>query len=205
MPPPQAQSVWNSLEIAKLLVSGLTPMVVLAVGFWVQRLLKAIESAQWKSRTVIEWRIKVYEEFSPILNEIYCYLVYVGDWKATTPPEILNRKRVLDQRFNIVRPLFSEQFTTIYNNFIDLCFRTYRGKGIDAGLRTGFQSRKEALGESWDETWENLFVESADKTPREDIVKAYELLTDLLARELGLEFVATPGPPQPESDPGKSM
>ncbi|HEY0348815.1 MAG TPA: hypothetical protein VGC60_11755 [Pyrinomonadaceae bacterium] len=71
MNPPQP--TWNSLEIVKLLVSGLTPIVVLIIGIWISRSLKRLEFLQWTNQKITEKRIAVFEELAPLLNDLLCY------------------------------------------------------------------------------------------------------------------------------------
>lgn len=62
------EATWNSLEIAKLVVAGLTPLFVATIGFWLNRRLKSLEQAQWSQQKVIERRIKAYDELAQPLN-----------------------------------------------------------------------------------------------------------------------------------------
>ena len=73
-------SVWNSLECVKLAVSVLTPVMVLIVGLWVKGLAQKLEDMQWANRTLVEWRIKVYDEVAPKLNDLLCYFTFLGNW-----------------------------------------------------------------------------------------------------------------------------
>ena len=58
-------TLWNSLEVAKLLVSALTPLAVLTFGFWINRRLKRVEHLQWASQKVIEKRLVVFDQVAP--------------------------------------------------------------------------------------------------------------------------------------------
>lgn len=82
----QGTSVWNSLEVVKLLVGIITPMVVILLGILVTRLAKRMEALQWARRTIIEKRIQVYDEVAPQLNDLLCFFTLVGGWKDLTPP-----------------------------------------------------------------------------------------------------------------------
>jgi hypothetical protein len=58
-----AAAEWNSLEIVKLLVAGLTPLVVAGLTFYVTRAVNRaagrVEEVQAASRRVIERRLKL--------------------------------------------------------------------------------------------------------------------------------------------------
>jgi hypothetical protein len=55
---------WNSLEIAKLAVAALTPILLLALGYMVSR-------ATRRSETLIESRLKLYEKW--LLSSTICF------------------------------------------------------------------------------------------------------------------------------------
>jgi hypothetical protein len=120
-------STWNSLEVAKLLVSALTPVAVVSLGLWVNRLSRRLEASQWANQAIVEWRMKIYDELASRLNDLLCYFTFVGNWKELTPPEIVNIKRVLDKRVYTVAPLFSDEFRNRYDALINSCFETYVG------------------------------------------------------------------------------
>jgi hypothetical protein len=113
--------VWNSLEVAKLAASLLTPLLLLALGIWVHRISKRFEATQWANQKVIEKRLSVYDELAPLLNKLLCLYTYVGDWKELTPPEIVQTKRDVDRIFYINEFLLTDVVER-YHEFIALCF-----------------------------------------------------------------------------------
>ena len=149
----QPQSVWNSLEIAKLAASLLTPLFLLFVGIWVSRLTERFKVTLWANQKVIEKRIDVYDKIAPMLNDLYCYFSYIGNWKEITPIQIIDIKRNLDKTFYIYAALFSPEFQKLYFTFIHLCFETYVGAGKNAKLRTyianQFENRIKASQSKW--------------------------------------------------------
>jgi hypothetical protein len=183
-------SVWNSLEVAKLLVSIITPVVILMLGIWVSRLAQRVESLQWASRTIIEKRIAVYDEVAPQLNDLFCYFTFIGNWKELTPPEIVAIKRVLDRKVHIALPLFSPRLKFHYDKFMKISYQTHSGFGRDARLKTSLDAHREAAGEKWDAEWDQLFLcktsGEEEAAQRHTIKTAYEELMNSFARELGL-------------------
>ena len=135
------QSPWNSLEIAKLIASSATPLLILCLGVVIQQAVRRIEAVQWANRRIVEKRLEVYDTLAPLLNDLLCYFSYVGNWKELTPPQVVAAKRALDKRVHLAAPLFSPGFLGLYNEFIHLCFSTYNGMGEDAKLRTRFDDR----------------------------------------------------------------
>ena len=59
------ESTWNTLEIAKLAVSVLTPAAIAILGIYIHRVTKRFEDSQWKSQKLIEKRIAIYDDLAP--------------------------------------------------------------------------------------------------------------------------------------------
>jgi hypothetical protein len=180
-----ANNLWNSLEIVKILIAIISPLVIAFIGYKINSILLKIEKTQWINKTVVEWKIKIYEDITPDANDIYCFFMYIGDWKRISPLEIVEKKRRLDKVINLSSPIFSDRVKESYDNFIDSCFEEFRGKGLDLGLKTGFDSRK-TYADSWNIEWEGLFVDN--KTPREKIKQSYELFVRNLSKDLDLSL-----------------
>jgi hypothetical protein len=94
--PIAGSKVWNSLEICKLSASVATPVLVFLLGYLLwngqQRLLQHWERDQFEQRRsaeadvkererIREFRLAIYSQVGPILNEIVSYHFYVGRWK----------------------------------------------------------------------------------------------------------------------------
>jgi hypothetical protein len=65
----------------------------------VARLTERFKVTLWTNQKVIEKRIDVYDKLAPMLNDLYCYFYYVGNWKELTPIRIIETKRKLDKTF----------------------------------------------------------------------------------------------------------
>jgi hypothetical protein len=177
--------IWNSLEIAKFIVSIVTPLIVLLLGVWINRRLKILEHLQWANQKLIDKRLKIYEELIPLLNDILCYFTYIGCWKELEPTKVIKLKRTVDKIVYVNSPLFVKEFLEKYNNFIGLCYSTYSGWGNDAKLRTAFHRRKESC-EDWNSEWENSFTDKSEITDPTQIKKAYLEFVQLFAKEIGI-------------------
>src|SRR5919106_4136348 len=112
---------WSSLEITKLVVSALTPILLFVLGYMVTKASRRVEEAQrdaarrfeeaqWASRKLIESRLALFEEMAPKLNDLFSCFMLVGQFREVTPPEALSRKRELDRIFHSHAPLFSPEF-----------------------------------------------------------------------------------------------
>ena len=185
----QTQSTWNSVEITKLFVDALTPILIVFLGIWVNRIAKRFEQAQWTNQKLIEKRITIYDELAPMINDLYCYFMCVGNWKELTPVQIVELKRKLDKKIYVYVSLFSEQFVRVYHEFIHECFETYTGAGHDAKLRTLLDhptggDRTKSSSVAWQSDWEKLF--STNASPLDQVRTAYETLMSRFAEELGV-------------------
>ena len=135
-------SVWNSLEVAKLVSGLLTPSVIAVVGIWINHITKRFEQRMWKSQKLIERRSEIFDEMAPLFNDLLCYFCHVGCWKDLTPPEVIALKRKLDMPIHLAAPLFPFEFFAACSEFQNLCYETYRGWGSDACLRTTWDGAK---------------------------------------------------------------
>lgn len=182
----QVPPVWNTLEIAKLLVSALTPLLLLLIGLWINRSLKRLEYLQWTNQKVTEKRIAVFEELAPLLNDLLCYFTFVGCWKDLNVPEIIERKRKMDRIVHVNAPLFSKEFSDRYHDFIEACYSTYSGWGKDAKLRTLPERRKAAAGGAWKPEWDGYFADAKDCSDPKVVRSKYETLMSCFSEELGV-------------------
>ncbi len=134
------QSTWNSIEIIKIVIGVLTPLVLLFLGIWVNRIAKRVENTQWANQKLIEKRIAIYDELAPLVNDLYCYYRGVGNYKKITPADVIDIKRKLDKRVYVYASLFSSEFLDIYKEFINSYFIPFGGeRGEDAKLRTSIE------------------------------------------------------------------
>ncbi len=179
------QATWNSLEIAKLVVAGMTPLFVAVIGFWLNRRLRSLEQAQWSRQKVVERRIKAYDELAPSLNDLFCFFCYVGSWKELDPPTLVSLKRTLDRTAHISAPLFDREFLQRYATFLDTCFATFGGWGDDAKLRTLPDRREQAAGNGWEPRWSQCFAERSEASEPSEVKESYVELMAYLARAIG--------------------
>jgi hypothetical protein len=178
-------STWTSLEVAKLAVAALTPILVLMIGFIIARATRRVEQAQWASRTLIEKRLELFDKMAEPLNDLFCFFRLVGDFQKITPPDAIARKRVLDKLFFTHEALMSEEFGTRYRAFIDSCFLPYTAVGHDARLKASAQRQKAERRDRWDDAWRNCFVDDALVTPLGTISNEYRALMSCFAEQVG--------------------
>jgi len=179
-----AASGWTLLEVAKLIVAFLTPLLLILIGIYVHRVTKRFEQLQWLGQKLVEKRLAIYDDLAPLFNDLLCYFTYVGCWRDLKPPEVVSLKRRLDKSIHLAAPLFSEDFFTACMNFQQHCFETYTGWGRDALLRTQFERRQDAYGDEWDSDWNDCF--SSKISEPNDIRAAYQRVMKVFARDIGV-------------------
>jgi hypothetical protein len=113
-----AENPWNSLEVAKLGISILTPVSVAVLGWIISRRMKRFEQAQWANQKLIERRLSLYDELAPELNKLFCFYTWVGYWKDITPGDTIGAKRTLDKKVNIYRYLLGDDFYQHYQSLM---------------------------------------------------------------------------------------
>jgi hypothetical protein len=178
-------SQWTSLEIAKLVVAVLTPVLLFVLGIIVRRAASRVEDAQWGSRKLIERRLELYEEIAPRLNDLFCFFMRVGHFREVEPPKAIAVKRELDRTLHAHAPLFSREFEDSYREFMNACFKAFTGLGEDAKLRTFVQAQRYERGSSWKSEWERMFADGEESTP-DEIDASYNRLMDHFAEEVGV-------------------
>jgi hypothetical protein len=183
-----AQTEWSSLEIAKLAVGALVPILLFTLGISVTRAARRVEDAQWASRKLIEHRLTIYERMAPKLNDLLCFFGLFGQFKEVTPPEALKRKRDLDREFFARKALFSQDFAADYAAFIDACFMPYTEVGHDARFRTSpvRQKKERSRTATWDDHWRDMFAPEAEWTSFAEIRARYDTLMERFAVEVGV-------------------
>jgi len=152
----QTEQLWNSLEVVKLIISILTPIIIAFIAFRFNKVLKKLDKKQWTNQKIVEKRIEIYDKIVPKLNDMLCFYCYVGNWKELSPLDIVQIKRELDKEINIYAPLFSDNLLNNYNEFINLCFESFTGWGNNAKIKSKYGHRQDHyIG--WDSDWEKCF------------------------------------------------
>ncbi|MCP5005894.1 MAG: hypothetical protein GY941_18445 [Planctomycetes bacterium] len=117
--------------------------------------------------------------------------MYVGTWQDITAPDIVALKRKTDRIIYSFRPFFSYEFFESYQRYMKALFRTNRGWGKDAGLKTKHDHRS-------GEPDPSLFMEVDNS---DEVHKTFFALLDVAARELNLKNIILPErPPKPPEE-----
>lgn len=181
------ESPWNSLEVVKVVLAFLTPLLLLALGVVINRASRRVEDAQWANRKLVEQRLDVYGRLAPGLNDLYCFVKVVGDFRAVTPPKAIDLKRKLDKEFHINKFLFTNRFAHAYHRFMDLAFETDVDFATDARIRVDPDTQHDEMGDAlWQADWDTRFSPPAERNDRDEIGRTYDAFMKCFADELGV-------------------
>lgn len=200
------KTLWNSLEIAKIVVGILTPAAILYFTYMTnQEQTKHAENkaAIVRQEThererfvqVTKQRITLWSEISPLMNDLYCYFLYVGHWKEIAPEQVVTTKRKLDRLIYSNSPFFSPEFLTRYNAFMSAAFKTGNRWGEDAKLKSPPIREKDKGREQMFERVDDGFVDNTGA-----IHFAYFNWLAYAAKEMDLEVKPPPKPQTPTTD-----
>jgi hypothetical protein len=192
-----AESSWNSLEIAKLVVGVLTPLLLVALGVLINRTARRVENAQWANRRVLDKRLELFDDMAEPLNDLYCFFRVVGGFRDIDPPCALELKRKLDKLFHVNRFLFSPRFSELYEQLMGTYFRTFTGTGRPAKIKSPiWLQRRERTEAHWKREWENdtfdpdmQFAETDREAMRSYLLgveRAHNTLMTRFAEEVGV-------------------
>ncbi|HEX4705710.1 MAG TPA: hypothetical protein VH352_26565, partial [Pseudonocardiaceae bacterium] len=68
------------LDFAKTLAAVAVPVVVAVVGHRLSLRLKLWEASQWRNQELIKARLLYYGQLAPMINDVMCYLTFIGRW-----------------------------------------------------------------------------------------------------------------------------
>lgn len=190
-----ATALWNSLEVVKILASVTTPIAIAFLGyaFWStqrgvvenwekQQLIERqiLDSRERERDRLREFRLAIFKDAAPLLNDIYAYHFYIGSWKELTPANIIEKKRHLDRLMYSNEVLFTHDFFNAYRDFMKQSFATARNYIGESKIRTDSKCRGAHWGNS-SENWLPLFT---NEDNRDKVCAAYRKLQGRLSEEL---------------------
>jgi len=162
--------------------SMLTTLLAIVVA-WV---VIAFDRRKTVNQELIRKRIQVYDEMAPMLNDIVCFFLYVGDFKSLPPATLIAHERNLDRKMHLYRPIFSTALESRYDAFMMSCFAVYAGGiGKPALIKADYVRVARVWGKDWKPEWNGDFVPPDAASKRGEVGRRYDALMDQFARELG--------------------
>ena len=171
----------SGLEIAKIGTAVATPIIVLVLGIWAKNIAVDYERRASLSGKIIEKRVTIYELIDEDLNDIYVFLIQVGNWKDLLPQQVVQKKRTVDKIMYKSRPYWSDAAFTSYVKFMSAAFETYTGVGENAKIRTETVQFEKLP--NWDKSWATWF--SSKSTAPIELRDTYNNLMKQFATEFG--------------------
>lgn len=126
----------------------LTPIVVAGLAFILGR-------SQSRNSELLKTRLDYYRDLMPHLNDLMCYMTFIGTWRDLSPPEIIGLKRSLDRKFHCAAPVFSPAVAHAYDALMGLTFTTFGSWGQDAQIRSNAYRRRQSWCKGqWETDWD---------------------------------------------------
>ncbi|AZI26367.1 hypothetical protein EA772_13815 [Pedobacter sp. G11] len=197
----QNKKIWNSLEVSRLMISMLIPLLLGYISYTTSQIQKEVNSNEARNKInvdnnkrIYDLRVAVYQRVSLPINEIYSYTSYIGRWKALTPDEVVSNKRTCDEIMYSNQSFFTAEFFSAYTEFMRSCFVMGNGSGMDAKIHSDLVYHKRYYRGTtpWSSAWDDKFsyvAEQEDIAVRRRINTQYNLLLSLLSKELRIKEI----------------
>ena len=172
-------------EVVSAVGALATPLVVLVLGFVLTR-------RQSRSQELLKARLDYYQSLMPMLNDLMCFMTFIGSWRDLPPPRVVQLKRELDREFHCAHPLFSDPVKPAYDTFMDLCFKTFNEWGSDPRIVSSAYQRRRSWQQpdGWEPSWNDLFLYADDRpipgAELKSIREAYDALVRAMVIDLNM-------------------
>lgn len=191
---------WTSLEITRLAVSALTPIVVAFLTLAITRATKQAErreaeaakraeQAEWVNRRAIERLLELHARMAPLMNDLMCFFRTIGHFRDIDPPTAITKKRELDKLYFVNEQIFDPAFRARYQEFMHECFEHWKSPGEDAKIKASASWLKSERGvRGWNEDWNRLFTKEPHdgRALRHLQREKYNQAMEAFAAQLGL-------------------
>jgi hypothetical protein len=170
------------MEVAKIGVAALTPIVTGLVGILVLQMGTRLEVAKQLNQELLKKRLTLFEEIAPKLNDLFCFYQAVGHWAELSPEEIIRRKRAIDRSIQVNRYLFRSEFWNEYQRFEKAHFDLFATVGQPAKLRLDVEHIRRRIGDNFKNEW----MPFVSKSPgdHEEQARHYQTLMRILGNEV---------------------
>jgi hypothetical protein len=178
----QAEQIWNSIKIPITIIATLAPIVIAFLVFRYNKIIKDLDKKHQTNQRIFEKRIEIYDRIGPKLYDIFCFYCYNGNWKEITPVDIVRIKRELDKDINVSTPLFSNDISEKYIDFMRLCFVSFSGWEHEEKIKSLYELRQEHNVE-WNDDWIQLF-DTNNVVEAVKLKEKYNELTESFKKDL---------------------
>jgi len=141
------------MEIAKIGVAALTPIMTAVLSIVVVRMGNKLDVTKQLHQELLRKRLELFDEVAPKLNDIYCFFQAIGHWAELSPGEVIKCKRGIDRAIAVNRYLFHSAFWDAYQRFETAHFELYSSAGQPARLRLDLPYIRERTGAAFKEDW----------------------------------------------------
>jgi hypothetical protein len=174
----------RSLEACSFSINS-GPGIGALFAVWVAGSGILTDKAKALNQELIKQKMVVYNEVAPCVNGIYCYLMFVGAWKNSTPDDVVALKRSADKEMHIYRALLGEDLFAAYRAFIQCSFRESSETGMEATIRLDPSIARQLRMDDWKESWDAKLA--ASQAPPRKSDSTYVTLMMRFAKELGAD------------------
>lgn len=178
----------HKLEVWKVFLSILTPLVLVALTFVVNDAIQQRGALLKREEQILAEKQRIYSELGAKLNVFYVYVADVGDFRSYTPPRVVEMKREADRQFFMYLPYWSAATENRYNEYMKAAFLTYNGAGLPAKIKASPSEKVAAYAVDklkWDSAWNEYFAGNPDP---EIAAKYYALVSSMLRDTVNVDI-----------------
>ncbi len=168
--------IWDSLKIPVMIIAALAPIIIAILIIRYKKVIKGVKQEHQTNQKILDKRVEVYDRIGPKLNDLINYYCYSGNWKEMTPPDLMRLKKELDKDIHTYTPLFSDELSKKYSNFMLLCFVSFSGWDHEEKIKSLYELRQKD-NEEWKDDWIQFF----DTNNVVEAIKLRETHNELIA------------------------
>lgn len=187
-PPPFA--VGGEVNVWSIILTAVVGFLAATLGSFVGI---RFERRKAMNEALITKRIEVYDVVIPRANSILCFFICVGDWRSSSPPQVIGHKRAIDQAMAVNGLLFSDEVRDAHTRFVKAYFRERSGVGAPAKLRADRDFLERQWGRAWRTKWSGYIeppppgiTPDERRLARAELRQAYDELVDAFAADIGV-------------------
>ncbi len=165
-----------------MIIAGIAPIIIAFLVFRYNKIIKGLDNKYQTNQTLLEKRIEIYDRIGPKLNDIFCFYCYNGNWKKITPIDIVRLKKELDKDITVSSPIFSNDISEKYIDFMRLCFVSFSGWEHEEKIKSLYELRQEHNIE-WNDDWIPFF-DTNNVVEAVKLKERYNVLIDSFKRDL---------------------